>query len=267
MSAPESIAACASCLRKHRRSARRLVVVAARRALVRVDRDDDEIRVLLCRADAAMDLREVLGVHDVVIGQALGLPIARAEESSLGRNLSARLAVQRTLQPGERLERVGGTLTTCVRCNALSPDRPGVAPKGGSDSLVGRNVDAIETSATRPALLSKYCGARASPCVSPTPAWTMPASSSQWLVSRMPSGPQSMTWLFARATSAKPIALRSRATGGNAALVQSPSHEYGAPLNVRGSKIVVSRLPNVTSARCSRSMTALNGRQPLRVLG
>ena len=86
----------------------------------------------------------------------------------------------------------------------------------------------------------------------------MPASSSHFAVSRMPSRPQSWLWLFARPTIEKPIAFRSRATAGTEALVQSPSQEYGAPSIVRGSKIVVSRLPNVTSLPRRMSRTALN---------
>ncbi len=53
------------------------------------------------------------------------------------------------------------------------------------------------------------------------------------------------------------MAFRSRATAGTEALVQSPSQEYGAPSNERGSKIVVSRLPKVTSLPRRMSRTAL----------
>ena len=74
----------------------------------------------------------------------------------------------------------------------------------------------------------------------------------------MPSRPQSWLWLFARPTMSKPIDLRSPATAGTDALVQSPSQEYGAPSNVRGSKIVVSRLPKVTSVPRRISSTAPN---------
>src|SRR6185436_15062970 len=127
-----------------------------------------------------------------------------------------------------------GTSAVSSTRSALKPGRPGAFDAGGSDSLVGRNVDAIETRAIRPCGLSKYAGARALRWVSPMPAYGMPASLSHREVSRMPSRPQSMLWLFARPTTEIPIALRSRATSGTDAFVQSPFHEYGAPENARG---------------------------------
>ena len=48
-----------------------------------------------------------------------------------------------------------GTCAVVVTRRALSPGRPGAVAAGGSDSLVGRNVEANDTTATRPCGLSK----------------------------------------------------------------------------------------------------------------
>ena len=48
-----------------------------------------------------------------------------------------------------------GTWAVVCTCRALRPGRPGAVLAGGNDSLVGRNVEANDTTAMRPGGLSK----------------------------------------------------------------------------------------------------------------
>ena len=138
------------------RAAWRAVVVATDRALVGVDGRDDEIGIQLGRADGGVDLREVAGIHRVFVREAVGLAIGPAEEMPFAGDVLAVRAVQANTGPlpvPRRVER--GTCAVVLTCKALNPGRPGAVAAGGSDSLVGRNVEANDTTATRPCGLSK----------------------------------------------------------------------------------------------------------------
>ena len=156
MSAPESIASRASCFRK----------LAAPRGAFSSSQptehswewigDDHEIGIQLGRADGAVDLPRSSGSivysFDNRSAWRYGVPKSCP---SVGTS-SQWLAVQRALDLRGGVDGGRGTCAVIVTCRALSPGRPGASRPGGSDSLVGRNVDANDTSAIRPFGLSKY---------------------------------------------------------------------------------------------------------------
>ncbi len=106
------------------------------------------------------------------------------------------------------------TSASRVVLRALNPGRPGASPMGSIAVDSGVKLEAIETTATRPFGVSRYRPARAADRVSPAPACTIPASSRNRLVDRMPSMPQSVVWLFARATMSNPRSARSWVISG-----------------------------------------------------
>ena len=152
------------------RTARFRIVVAADGTLVRMDRHDDEIRIFPRCADALVDLGEILRIHGVLVGEGIRLPIFGGEQLDIGGHAAAVLGVEDAVDLCERLHCGRGHRDGHRQVKGIDAGASGRGTLAGSASVVGRKVEAREMSATRPAALSRYWGARASPRVSPTPA-------------------------------------------------------------------------------------------------
>ncbi len=225
------------------RTARFSIVVAADGTLVRMDRHDDEIRIFPRCADTLVDLGEILRIHGVLVGEGIRLPIFGGEQLDIGGRAAAVPGVEDAVDLRERLHcgrghrdghrQVKGIDAGASGRGALARQRVGGGAKGRGER--------DERHASGGAFEVLGCARQPASFTDPgmnDPRLIQPAA-------RLPHSlePQSSAWLLARDTIAKPMLLRSRATAGNAAFVQSPSQENGEPLKERGSKIVVSMLP------------------------